>query len=570
MKRLITALALLLAGVFAARAVPAYPGPVKVTQPDGSTVTIQLHGDENFHWITNELGEYMERDDQGFLHKVSKAVIDARAAAAPYNGNMRRISEPQRASSISIGEKRFLVLLIEFTDRPFTKSREDFNNLICQKGYGGYGSVYDYYTFQSQGKLQPTWDVYGPVRVSHNMSYYGGNDSYGDDKSPDGLLAEALRILDSQVDYRQYDNNGDGYVDNVFFFYAGYSEAEGASSDCIWPHSWTLQVNYSSMVLDGVRFDSYACGSELMGTKGSKMDGIGTFCHEFGHVLGLPDFYDTDYYSNGMADYTPDTFSVMDSGSYNNDSATPPNLSAMERYILGWMDKPTALSNSGRYSLESISTNKAYMLPSDVKNEYFIFETRDGTGWDSRINKYAQGTPVQGLVVYQADRSNNKVSGSIKAYSLWNYNKINAYSVHPCFRIIPARESYRHDRWVYPYGSTTEFTPEAWSGNELGYTLRDISFDGGRVSFILEGPEGSGNGIKIINSPKKYYSAGDVFTFSLSSDGDTATSVKWYFDGTRTTDPSVTLSSKGAHTVKAIVGYADSSTEEIERVIIVQ
>ena len=563
-------MALLLAGVMVARAVPAYPRPVTVTQPDGSTVVIQLHGDENFHWITNELGEYMERDEHGFLQKVSKAEIDARAAAAPYHGSMRRSSEPQRASSISLGEKKFLVVLIEFSDLSFKKSRQDFYNLTNQVGYNGTGSVYDYYTFQSQGKLQPTWDVFGPVKASRNMAYYGGNDSSGSDKNPDGLLAEALRALDSQVNYKQYDNDGDGYVDNVFFFYAGYSEAEGASSDTIWPHEWSLQVNYSSMVLDGVRFDSYSCSSELTGTKGSNISGIGSCCHEFGHALGLPDFYDTNYYTNGLAEYTPDTFSVMDSGCYNNNSQTPSNMSAMEKYILDWMDEPETLSEPGSYSLETITSNKAYMLPSDVKNEYFIFETRDGTGWDRYINQYAPSTPVQGLVVYQVDQSSNKVSGSIKAYSLWNYNKINAYSVHPCYRIIPAKESYRHDRWVYPCGNITEYIPEPWSGKELNVWLTNITYSNGITTFTLAGPESSGTGIKIIKSPKKFYSVGDVFTFSLSTDGDAATSVKWYFDGTRTTASSVNLTSKGAHTVKAIVGYADSSTEEIERVIIVQ
>lgn len=571
MKRIITVLALLLAGILAARAVPAYPRPVTVVQPDGSTVVIQLHGDENFHWITDEAGEYMERDGQGFLRRVSKAKADARAAAAPFKGSTRRNYGPQRASSISIGERRFIVVLIEFSDLSFKKSRQDFYNLTNQAGYNGTGSVYDYYTFQSQGKLQPVWDVYGPVKVSGKMADYGGNDSSGNDKNPDGLLAEALRILDGQVNYRDYDNDGDGYVDNVFYFYAGYSAAEGGGDNCIWPHSWTLQANYSNLVLDGVRFDSYACGSELMGNKGSSMDGIGTFCHEFGHVLGLPDFYDTNYSTGGQAEYTPGPFSLMDAGCYNNNSCTPPNLSAMERYMLGWMEEPAAIGETGPYSLEPITSNTAYKLPSDVKGEYFIFETRDGTGWDRYINTYAPNTPVQGLVVYQVDQSNNKVYGSIRASSLWYYgNSINAYAAHPCYRIIPAKDSYRHDRWVFPSGTVTEYTPEAWSGNQLDYTLRSISFSDGGVSFTLTGPEGSGIGIKLINSPKKFYSVGDVFTFSLSSDGDTATSVKWYFDGSRTTDPSVTLLSKGAHMVKAIVGYADSSTEEIERAIIVQ
>ena len=553
----------------AARAVPAYPRPVTVVQPDGSTVVIRLHGDENFHWITNQLGEYMERDEQGFLQKVSEASMNARAAAAPYQFAKRSLSGAQRSSSISLGERKFLVVLIEFSDLSFKKSRQDFYNLTNQVGYNGTGSVYDYYTSQSNGLLQPVWDVFGPVKASGKLADYGGNVS-GSDKNPDGLLAEALRALDGQVNYKQYDNDGDGYVDNVFFFYAGYSEAEGASSDAIWPHEWSLQVNYSSLVLDGVRFDSYACASELTGTKGSNISGIGSCCHEFGHALGLPDFYDTNYNTNGLADYTPDTFSVMDSGCYNNNSQTPPNMSALERYMLEWMEEPQTFSEAGSYSLESITSNKAFMLPADVKGEFFIFETRDGTGWDRYINYYMPSTPVQGMVVYHVDRSNNKVSGNVRASYLWNYNKINVYAAHPCYRIIPARESYRHDRWMYPSGSINEYTPEPWSGKELEVWLKDISYSNGTTSFTLVGPEGSGTGIKIIKSPKKYYSVGNVFTFSLSTDGDAATSVKWYFDGSRTTDPSVSLTSKGAHTVKAIVGYADSSTEEIERVIIVQ
>ena len=571
MKRFILTLALLLAGVLAARAVPAYPRPVTVVQPDGSTVVIQLHGDENFHWITDETGEYMARDEQGFLRRVSKAEIDARAASAPFKGSFRRNYEPQRSSSISLGERKFLVVLIEFSDLSFKKSRQDFYNLTNQVGYNGTGSVYDYYTFQSQGKLQPEWDVFGPVKVSGKMADYGGNDYSGNDKNPDGLLAEALKLIDSQVNYKDYDNDGDGYVDNVFYFFAGYSAAEGGGDDCIWPHEWSLRANYSSLVLDGVRFDSYACASELTGTKGSNITGIGACCHELGHALGLPDFYDTNYYTNGQAEYTPGPFSLMDAGCYNNDSRTPPNLSAMERYMLEWMEEPETLGQTGPYSLESITSNTAYMLPSDVNGEYFIFETRDGTGWDAYINTYFPSTPVQGLVVYQVDQSNNKVSGNTRASSLWNYgNKINAFASHPCYRIIPAKDSYRHDRWVFPCGTITEYTPEAWSEKQLDYTLRDISFSDGKVSFTLAGPESSGIGIKLIRSPKKYYSVGDVFTFSLSTDGDAATSVKWYFDGSRTSDPSVTLLSKGAHTVKAIVGYADSSTEEIERVIIVQ
>ena len=163
----------------------------------------------------------------------------------------------------------------------------------------------------------PDFDIYGPVTLSKNMSYYGGNDIYGNDKNPEKMIIEACQLLDDEVDFAQYDNDGDGYIDNIYVFYAGKGEASGGSKDTVWPHSWNITAATSTpYIFDGVRLDRYACSNE---NEGSHPDGVGTFVHGFSHVMGLPDLYATSYTSS----FTPGAWSCMDYGPYNNDGRTP-------------------------------------------------------------------------------------------------------------------------------------------------------------------------------------------------------------------------------------------------------
>ena len=180
--------------------------------------------------------------------------------------------------------------------------------------------------------------------LSQSMGYYGANDDFGQDMRPHEMVIEACSLLDSEIDFSEYDRDGDGVIDNVFVFYAGKGEATGGGANSIWPHSSKISDFTTGKVyeFDNVVLSSYACTNEWVD---NHTCGIGTFCHEFSHVMGLPDLYSTTY----TGAFTPGEWSLMDHGSYNNGSHTPPYHTGYERYCLGWIE-PKVLSEPANIS----------------------------------------------------------------------------------------------------------------------------------------------------------------------------------------------------------------------------
>lgn len=569
MKKLIAILAISICCTVAMARV-ANPKPFTYTQPDGTTITLKLHGDERHHWYTDLNGTEMKKDEDGFFrpHISQRQVHKASPATAQRTPVARK-----PVKDLTTGENHFLVLLIQFKDVKFKLSDPvaKFSALLNEKGYsynGATGSVRDYYLENSGNVFKPTFDVIGPYTAKKNMSYYGENDDDGYDVGPDELLYEACCALNSSIDFSIYDTDGDGVVDNVFYVFAGYSESDGADEDTIWPHSWALE-NYEAF-FDGVQVFSYACSSELMGTSGTTMDGIGSFCHEFGHVLGLPDFYDTDYEDNGSA-YDMFWFSLMSSGNYNNDSKTPPYLTALERYLLGWMDMPEEWTESGNKTIQGIQNNVAYMTPTSNEDEFFVYECRTDQGWDS-------GLGDTGLLIYHVDMSSGTVAGN-DILDLWYDNMINAYKSHPCCYVVPSNEAgldmeeLYEDDFLFPgYVNLTSFNGKtkpaslAWDGKDTGHHLSNIAYSAGLVTLTYSKESTDPlylAGINVISNPGNgTYSAGSEFELKLVESNNPPKTVKWLFDGENASG-TVTLST-GKHTVKALLTYSDGTTETIE------
>ena len=492
MKHYITMLAALLLSVHVLFAVPAKPGKINYVQPDGSIIRIELHGDEFFHWVTDEDGNTIVMDANGYYRKAFAPT----AAQLAERQAVRQQAQEERilraSASGNTGERTFLVILIEFSDIEFKTSdvQQTFWNLLNQEGYSANnatGSVRDYYIDNSMGKFTPSFDVYGPVPLDNASSYYGAdNGSAGNDIRPGQALVDACKKLDGTVDFSKYAVNGE--IPAILFYYAGYNQAEGAASTTIWPHEWTLSaqsISAKNRTFDDVVINTYSCTSELQGTSGTTLCGIGTACHEFGHALGLPDFYDTDSSTNGSAGGLY-CYSTMCSGNYNNDSHTPPYFNALERTILGWLDDVEVMPASGSITIPSIANNTAYRTASDVADEYFIYECRPGTGWDA---------PLQGgMIVYHVDKSSahSILSGNYTAKSVWGgSNKINADGTHPCFYIVPAAEqtSFNYSNASYDYQTkvgylpfpgksrTYTYTPVSWSGASMDYHFTSIAFN---------------------------------------------------------------------------------------------
>ncbi len=579
-------------------AIPARRGWIRYTQPDGSVISIMRHGDEFGHWTTDSQGRVVRQDADGFYRPVAGATVEKtrRQAAARRKSVRAHHSIHMPSASIAMGQKHFLVILVEFQDRAFasTDARTTFSNMMNQKGYsanGATGSARDYYYDNSGGVFEPIFDVYGPVTVSHDMAYYGGNDNAGNDEHPEEAVQEACTLLDDQIDFIDYDNDGDGTVDLVFMYYAGYGEADSDDEDAIWPHQWQLSYAGIGLARDGVVVDNYACTNELIGygSRQGEMVGIGTACHEFGHAMGLPDFYDTDYETNGQAAALYESFSLMDGGAYNNEGRTPPYLNIVERIMLGWVDKATALqeiSASGGYILRPVTENKAYKTPTDQDGEYFIYECRIDEGWDAEL-------PAYGMLVYRVDESSRKVSindyGQVKASDLWNswgnYNSINENGKHPCFHIVPAVAQdellygyTKHNGYYYfdwddeglaakiPFPGTenvTTFTAKSWNGADSDVSLSKIVFSGTQVIFTAKLPSAGLDYYSIQNPGNGDYLAGSSFTLALDApEGGSYSSVKWYFDDAEVNDPTVALTA-GNHTVEAEISLAGGKTQTV-------
>lgn len=517
-KRLLFTLSIIAASL-SALAVPAKPGLIPMTQPDGSVIEVRLYGDEYHHFYTTADGYYLVCDDSGAFcyadvdaagRTVSSGIpataVSARSAearaylagvdmervrttmqhtAASRLSHMARTSciaspafapAPQRAAGgpglfpgthfPATGKQKGLVILVEYSDVKMTLENplDYFTRMLNEPGFsdwGGTGSAVDFFRESSMGQFDPEFDVYGPVTLSRARSYYGGNDWGGDDQNPAQMVVEACELLDDVIDFAQYDRDGDGVVDNVFVFYAGRGEASGGPAESVWPHAWNVEygVGYRPQ-FDGVAVSRYACSNEY---ESGRPDGVGTFIHEFSHVMGLPDLYATKYTSS----FTPGSWSCMDYGPYNNNGCTPPLYGAFERYALGWME-PIEVSEPADATLPAISTNKAGIIKTPKSNEFFLIENRQQTSWDTYI-------PGHGMLVWHIDYNS----------SVWQKNVVNNTPSHQYVDIEEAdgsQSDYSRSGDSFPgTAGVTSFTDsgtpnmQTWSGVSLGKPLTEIA-----------------------------------------------------------------------------------------------
>lgn len=360
---------------------------------DGYTLLLNENGDYCYAYL-NENGDLLPssyiaanqeqrtKTEQDFLLTINKRLTFSQTQIASRKTPFQKIE----TNYPTVGDNNLLIILVSFSDRLFTYTREDFDSLASQPGYnrnGATGSVKDYYYDVSFGQLNLNPTVVGPYTLSHPMAYYGATGPSFSDVNPKEMISEACMLANNEIDFSQFDMNNDGMIDAVHVIFAGPGEASTGESDAIWPHRWSIYPSDGlNITFDGVSLKDYSCSAEKMG---GGMDGIGTVCHEFGHVLGLPDLYDTDYEGSGGQATAINTWSIMASGSYNNGSNTPASFTAYEKYRLNWLQLDT-LKVAGEYVLPPLmDSNKAYIITSPYENEFFVFENRQKTSWDSYV-----------------------------------------------------------------------------------------------------------------------------------------------------------------------------------------
>ena len=523
-----------------AMAVPAHKGATRVMQPDGTYVTIRLHGDEYLHFNTTDDGYSVVKDNRGYY---VYATLDANGRLMPtsqtaHETAMRESAEldflkdkpkmlcpamskqmeekqatdrarraqrlaQAKAGRINYSKFRGLILLVEYNDKSFKYAnyRDLMDEMANKENYKGNsitnvdprrnagmctGSIRDFYEDSSNGQFIPEFDVVGPIKINHSQ-YDIKWPEMQESKDFSRLyqfMADVANAADPVVDFSKYDANSDGIVDLVYIIFAGMSSNFSGNDDrLMWPHQSDF-VNPNSIGYlrkDNVRLGHYACSTELYGTtQWSTLNGIGTITHEFGHVLGLPDFYDTDYGNSGGESSHPGEWTVMAGGGYLNYGRTPAVYTLFERYALGWA-MPRLIDGEGPYTIQSIDeSNSGYRLNSRVNKEFFMLENRQQTKW----NEYLPG---HGLLVFRVDSTNSTV---------WNDNTVNANPVHNYFEMVRAGgftglNEADSDPFPGSYKVTTlsnTTSPgnlKTWSGKHSPWALWNIAENNGVITFDI-------------------------------------------------------------------------------------
>ena len=460
----IYSLVIMLLAALTASAIPAKRQWRQMQLADGTAVEAMMVGDEHGHWLIDRDGRPMACHDDGIAYYLSDDEITARKTARQTRlnkSNSRRIARMtearSKASAVSLaksrksfsqpeiisGQKKGLVILVNFNDRTFNAkyTRDVFDRRYNEVGYSELnciGSVHDYFYDQSYGKFDLSFDVVGPVTVSKNYSYYGKNDSDDNDLFPATLVIEALKLADENVNFADYDWDGDGEVDQVFLLYAGTGESNSNVANEIWPHEWNLSEaklygdGTGALTLDGVKIDTYAMSCELCSSKPVTIDGIGTACHEFAHCLGYPDFYDIDYSGGQGMMY----WDIMDSGSYNgpNDNGEIPSaFTSFERWWAGWIQLTELTEPCYITDMPAINDSPvAYAIYNDAnRNEYYLLENRQAKRWDSYTACNNDGTG-HGMLILHVDFDS----------SVWENNGPNDEVSHQRMTYFPADNSY--------------------------------------------------------------------------------------------------------------------------------
>ena len=498
-----------------AHANPAHRGFIPMPQPDGTMVSIGLVGDEFYSFnitedgytvILNESGGYVYAQMDGdalmksqiLAHNASERTVEELALLANTpkrlmdkaeveQSRIRRAKRDVDLSNFDFDNFHGLVILIDYPDRKFEAEdpRAFYTQMFNTQGLTGWtdphtgwdvtapGSVRDYFNDQSNGAFNPPFDVYGPYTSTKNA-----NQCYNQSAT---IFRAALKKANEDIDFSKYDNNNDGRVDMVFFLVAGYSAAaNGEESGYLWPHASNFSRDYLSY--DGKWLDRYASSTELYGWENTPssvvVEGIGTICHEFSHVLGLPDFYDTDYKLSGGVSHHPGGWDLMADGSDYNNGRTPAGYTFYERYALGWA-KPKTITKAGTYSLEAVNTSRTgYLLRTPVKNEFFTIENRQRTGWDSYI-------PGHGMIVTRVDSTN---------FNVWANNTVNCNPAHNYFEMLRAGNTTSGDNGSDPFPGSTgnpmltnETFPnlKTWAGQPNEFNIVGIQEKDGIINFVV-------------------------------------------------------------------------------------
>lgn len=504
-------------------AMPASPIPFETHQPDGKKIRLRIRGDERFHWLEDTEGytvvrdkrryAYGKLDSNGRLKPTDLTVgIDNPKARGfkkktlPPVGVRRSLrpslfsgedSVPPPETVPPTGTVKNLVVLCLFKGHTFeanTRDPNDYDILFNQIGGDAIlaptGSVKDLYLENSYGVMTLESTVTAWVMLPETEEYYAdNNDGLGSyPANAQGMVEDALEEVDSSIDFSQFDNDGDGYIDAITFIHSGYgAETGGGGGDWIWSHRWALN-QYEWTSDEGVKVNGYHTEPALWGTSGTDIVRFAVIAHELGHFFGLPDFYDTDGSGAGIG-----SWGIMaNSWGFDYTQYHPPHFSAWSKIQLGWTT-PTVITTPGVYAIDQAETNsQVYRIDYDYPSgEYLLIENRQPAGIETVI-------PQGGLCIYHIDEQADDVTEGYPGQDGWPWNG-NHYRI----AVLQADGDYDlekrynrgdsgdlyHGAGVSEVSQTTTPNTHVYQSGNIAITdnaIRNISASGASMTFTYD------------------------------------------------------------------------------------
>jgi len=557
-------------------AIPAYPYPVTYTQPNGDTLTVRIKGDEKIHWyesmdeytlLVNKSGylTYAQLDENGDLQPTeyvasnieqrdfatllflknlekklfySKIQVDILLQVWQIEEDMMTQDDSKGDRAVS-GKRKGIVALIGFSDKPFSLSTENFNDLLNQAGYtgtvgtvigNGNGSVKDYFKEVSYGTLDFSFTVFGPYTAPLPLTSYEDNNPNGSSNIRNmvrWVLNEKI-IKEAKVDFRDYDLDNNKALDGFHFIFAGRGAEQGMGVKSIWSHAG--YISNPEIINNGVKLTRYSCSPELTTDNSSKkvINTIGVVCHEMTHCLGAADFYDTDYELTGGTYPGCGDWCLMSSGCYNataiqgasgTSGNTPAHQNIFIKIQFGWV-KPIVIDSPGYVEgmPNSAENQYAFRINTKTNNEYYLLENRQQVGFDTKV-------PGKGLLVYHVHKDVNNAGNCIncghpqKMYVV-DANQIKNFMPNDS---VKTYGTINNANCTFPNGGKTSFTDEtkpamwSWANEPTEKPITNITHQNGLIGFdfmgggdinigISEYEKTSGtNSIKIVPNPANDY-----------------------------------------------------------------
>ncbi len=397
------------------QATPPAPYSSKVTQPDGSQLEVIGRGDEHRNWMETTDGYTVVKTTQGVYEyailRNGKLVGSGIAAknkeeinpfltgqlsqipkgiAPPHEFSEQKKSLLQplnsgatarlgaKGATPASGNVKLLAILIEYPDLKHRYEKESFEKLF--NGPSNKRTFKEYFQENSHGKFNPTVDVVGWYEAKNNYDYYG--EKHGKERARE-LVAEAVAAAEADgIDFSKYDSDNNFYSDGVIVIHSGQGAEESSQNEYVWSHRWSISPQY----LDGVFVQDYTIQPETRTRYGgTQLVRLGIFCHEFGHLLGLPDLYDTD--ASDDEHHGIGEWGLMGFGGWLGQEDNPAGLSAFSKEMLGWGKVEDITDKGGSYELKPANSDgKVYKIRTPNSNEYFLLENRQQSGTDRFLN----------------------------------------------------------------------------------------------------------------------------------------------------------------------------------------